>query len=45
MQAEALLDTLPNIPENVESKTLGKRLGAEKTRALVDTLPEKLPKM
>ena len=45
MQAEALLDTLLNMPENVESETLGKRLGAEKTRALVDTLPEKLPKM
>ena len=45
MQAEALFDTLPDMPENVESETLGKRLGDEKTRAIVNTLPETLPKM
>ena len=45
VQAEALFDTLPDMPENEESETLGKRLGDEKTRAIVNTLPETLPKM
>ena len=38
LQAEALFDTLPDMPEN-------KRLGEEKTRAIVNTLPETLPRM
>ena len=40
-----MLDTLADMPENVESETLSKRLGDEKTKALVDTLAETLPKM
>ena len=37
VEAEALLDTPADMPENVESETLGERLGDEKTRAVVDT--------